>query len=76
MVVDAKGITIMPIQNVELTTAADIFVSMLKRYDLARISVDILADADMEHPHISIRTYDTDGETCALSIFHDDEGGE
>lgn len=71
MVVDAHGITIMPIQNVELTVIADMLGGFLKRYDLEAVHVDATKDDDEEHPLINIRTYDTDGEICALSIYYD-----
>lgn len=76
MVVDAHGITIMPIQNVELTVIADMLTEFLKRYDLESVHVDATKDEDGGKPMLSVRTYDADGETCILSIFYDNEGGE
>lgn len=76
MVVDAHGITIMPIQNVELTVIADMLTGFLKRYDLVNVSISATADMDEEKPIISISTNDYDGQYCSLSIFYDTEGGE
>ena len=71
MVVDAHGIAIMPIQNVELTVVAETLGAILKRYDLESVHVDATKDDDEEHPLINIRTYDTDGEVCMLTIYYD-----
>lgn len=75
MVVDAHGITIMPIQNIELTEIADRLCGFLKRYCLDSVHIDVNASDDMEKPQISIRTYDMDGQICMLTMFYDDDEG-
>ena len=74
MVIDANAYTIMPIQNVELTAAADKIAGILKRYDLQRVSVDVIAGVDNEKPFTHIRISDNDGRYDSLTIgWEDDE---
>ena len=73
MVIDANAYTIMPIQNVELTAAADKIAGILKRYDLQRVSVDVIAGVDQEKPYTHIRISDNDGRYDSLTISWEDD---
>ena len=73
MVIDANAYTIMPIQNVELTAAADKIAGILKRYDLQRVSVDVIAGVDDEKPYTHIRISDNDGRYDSLTISWEDD---
>ena len=73
MVIDANAYTIMPIQNVELTAAADKIASILKRYDLQRVSVDVIAGVDQEKPYTHIRISDNDGRYDSLTISWEED---
>ena len=73
MVIDANAYTIMPIQNVELTAAAYKIAGILKRYDLQRVSVDVIAGVDQEKPYTHIRISDNDGRYDSLTISWEDD---
>ena len=75
MVINGESYTIMPIQNVELTAAADKLTGILKRYDLESISITVIAGVDDEKPYTHISTADKDGQHNSLTIVWEDDDG-
>ena len=73
MVINGESYTIMPIQNVELTAIADKMAGILKRYDLQRVSVDVIAGVDEEKPYTHIRISDNEGRYDSLTIGWEDD---
>lgn len=69
MVVEGQAYTIMPIQNVELSTIGDKLVEMLERYELTNISITVIRGVDDEKPYRHIRTVDKDGRNDSLTMY-------